>query len=116
MTYFRMLSLQSTRAARERAKQNFTAFAATCFRKKAIEEAENEFCRAVEIARAQKARSWELRAATSLAQLYADRGHRAQALEVLSPVYSWFAENFDTADLRAARTLLQTLELDAGVG
>ena len=82
----------------------------------AVEEAEIEFCRAVEIARAQKARSWELRAATSLAQLYADRGHRAQALEVLSPVYSWFAEDFDTADLRAARTLLQTLELDAGVG
>ena len=76
----------------------------------AIEEAENEFCRAVEIARAQKARSWELRAATSLALLYADRGHRAEALQVLSPVHSWFTEDFDTADLRAARTLLQTLE------
>ena len=82
----------------------------------AIEEAESEFCRAVEIARAQKARSWELRAATSLALLYADRGHRAQALQVLSPVHSWFAVDFDTADLRAARTLLQTLEIEAGVG
>jgi class 3 adenylate cyclase/tetratricopeptide (TPR) repeat protein len=82
----------------------------------AIEEAESEFCRALEIARAQKARSWELRAATSLALLYVDRGHRAQALQVLSPVYSWFAVDFDTADLRAARTLLQTLEIEAGVG
>jgi predicted ATPase len=81
-----------------------------------IDEAEHEFCRAVEIARSQKARGWELRAATSLAQLHADRGHKAQALETLSPVYSWFTENFDTADLRAAKTLLQTLELNAGVG
>ena len=82
----------------------------------AIEEAENEFCRAVEIARAQKARSWELRAATSLALLYSDRGQRAKALQVLSPVHSWFAIDVDTADLRAARTLLQTLEIEAGVG
>ena len=81
-----------------------------------VEEAEHEFCRAVEIARSQKARGWELRAATSLVQLHADRGHKAQALEILSPVYSWFTENFDTADLRAAKTLLQTLELNAGVG
>ncbi|MER8388773.1 AAA family ATPase [Mesorhizobium sp. M1428] len=82
----------------------------------AVKEAEIEFCRAVEIARAQKAKSWELRAATSLARLHAERGHSAQALEVLSLVQSWFAEDFDTADLRAARTLLHTLELDAGVG
>ena len=112
-----MLCLQSTSTERERSKRNFTAFAATCSaRNDAIEEAESEFCRAVEIARAQKARSWELRAATSLALLYADRGHRAEALQVLSPVHSWFAVDFDTADLRAARTLLQTLEIEAGVG
>ena len=82
----------------------------------ALEEAEVAFRRAVEIARAQKAKSWGLRAATSLAHLYADRGQRDQALEVLSPVHSWFTEDFETADLRAARTLHQTLELDAGVG
>ena len=111
-----MLSSQSTSTGRERTKRNFTAFAATCSGGNgAIEEAESEFCRAVEIARAQKARSWELRAATSLALLYADRGHRAEALQVLSPVHSWFAVDFDTADLRAARTLLQTLEIEAGV-
>jgi predicted ATPase len=82
----------------------------------ALEEAEVAFRRAVEIARAQKAKSWELRAATSLAQLYVERGQRDQALEVLSPVHSWFTEDFETADLRAARILHQTLELDAGVG
>jgi len=80
-----------------------------------VEKAEIEFRRAVDTARAQKARSWELRAATDLAQLYADRGRRTQAQEVLSSVYCWFTEGFDTADLKAARTLLRTLELNAEV-
>lgn len=75
-----------------------------------VEQAEIEFRRAVDIARSQKARSWELRAATSLAQLYVDRGRRTEAHEVLSSVYSWFTEGFGTADLKAAGTLLQTLE------
>ena len=82
----------------------------------AVEEAEIEFCRAVEIARAQKAKSWELRAATSLAQLYVRPWTSCSGTRVLSPVLSWFTADFDTADLRAARTLLQTLEPDARVG
>ena len=81
-----------------------------------VGDAEIEFRRAVEIARAQKAKSWELRAATSLAQSYSDHGHRAQALEVLSPVLFWFTADYETADMRAARTLLQTLQPDARVG
>jgi predicted ATPase len=70
----------------------------------AANEAEAEACfhRAIETARAQKARSWELRAATSLARLWRDQGKPEEARELLAPVYDWFTEGFDTADLRAA--------------
>ena len=67
------------------------------------------FERALEIARAQQARSWELRAATSLARLWRDQGKRAQAHDLLSPVYGWFTEGFDTLDLKEAKALLDEL-------
>jgi class 3 adenylate cyclase/predicted ATPase len=67
------------------------------------------FERALEISRAQKTRSWELRAATSLARLWRDQGRRAEALDLLAPVYGWFTEGFDTLDLKEARALLDEL-------
>ena len=60
--------------------------------------------------RAQPAgRSLELRAATSLARLWADQGRRAEARDLLAPVYGWFTEGFDTADLKDAKALLDEL-------
>jgi predicted ATPase len=73
---------------------------------RAADEAESEFVRAIEIARAQAALSWELRAAMSLARLRLGQGRRAEALAILQPVYLRFTEGFDTPDLIAARTLL----------
>jgi predicted ATPase len=67
------------------------------------------FERAMEVARWQEAKSWELRAATSLAQLWRDQGRHAEAHDLLAPVYGWFTEGFDTADLKGARALLDEL-------
>ncbi len=72
-------------------------------------KAERHFDRALEIARAQQARSWELRAATSLARLWRDQGRRAKAHDLLAPVYGWFTEGFDTLDLKEAKALLEEL-------
>ena len=72
-------------------------------------EAEACFLRAIEIARAQNAKSWELRAATSLARLWRDQGKPADARNLLAPIYAWFTEGFDTADLRQAKVLLEDL-------
>ncbi len=71
--------------------------------------AEECFHRALQIAREQGARSWELRAATSLARFWCDTGKRRQALELLKPIYDWFTEGFDTTDLKDAKALLETL-------
>lgn len=68
--------------------------------------AEDCLRRAIELARAQKARFWELRAATALARLLADDGDRRQAIEVVRPVQDWFTEGLDTEHLQAARALL----------
>jgi predicted ATPase len=71
--------------------------AATCFQQ------------ALAVARHQQARSWELRAATSLSRLWQRQGKRQEARDLLAPVYDWFTEGFDTADLREAKGLLEEL-------
>jgi predicted ATPase len=63
----------------------------------------------MDIARQQHAKSWELRAATSLARLWQGHGKRAEARALLAPIYGWFTEGFDTADLQEARVLLDAL-------
>jgi predicted ATPase len=72
-------------------------------------EAESCFQQAITIARSQQAKSWELRAATSLAKLWQQQGKRQEAHDLLAPVYNWFTEGFDTADLKAAKALLDEL-------
>jgi predicted ATPase len=61
------------------------------------------------MAREQDARSFELRAAMSLARLWRDQGKSQQARELLAPVYGWFTEGFDTRDLKEAKALLEEL-------
>ena len=73
------------------------AEAATCFRQ------------ALDIARQQQAKSWELRAAMSLSRLWQQQGEWDAARELLAPIYSWFTEGFDTADLQEAKALLEEL-------
>ena len=68
--------------------------------------AEGYFQRALTVARQQQAKSWELRAAMSLARLWRDQGKPQQARELLAPVYGWFTEGFDTLDLKEAKALL----------
>jgi predicted ATPase len=72
-------------------------------------EAETCFHHALDIARNQQAKSWELRAATSLARLWQQQGKREEARQVLAAVYDWFTEGFDTADLQDAKSLLDEL-------
>ena len=71
--------------------------------------AEACFLEAVRIAAGQAAKGWELRAATSLAQLWRAQGKPGQARDLLAPVHGWFTEGFDTADLREAQALLDEL-------
>ncbi len=75
----------------------------------APDKAEASYRRAIERARSQEAKSWELRAATSLAQLWRDQGKPAAARGLLAPVYGWFTEGFDTADLKDVKALLEEL-------
>jgi len=72
-------------------------------------EAESSFHKAIAIAQSQQAKSWELRATTSLAKLWQQQGKRQEAYDLLAPVYGWFTEGFDTADLKDAKTLLDEL-------
>jgi len=73
------------------------------------EEAEACLQQAIAIARRQEAKSWELRAATSLARLWQQQAKPAEARLLLAPVYNWFTEGFDTADLKDAKALLEQL-------
>ena len=73
------------------------------------EEAEACFQQALNIARHQQAKSWELRAAMSLACLWQQQGKRAEAYALLAPIYGWFTEVFDTADLQEAKVLLEAV-------
>ena len=75
----------------------------------AAEQAESCFRTAIEVARAQEARWWELRATTTLAKLLRDTGRRDEACAMLSEIYNWFTEGFDTADLKDAKALLGEL-------
>ena len=71
--------------------------------------AEAYFEHSLAVARQQQAKSWELRAAMSMARLWRDQGKRKEAHELLAPVYSWFTEGFDTLDLKEAKALLDDL-------
>ena len=73
------------------------------------EKAEKCFHHALAVARQQQAKSWELRAAMSMARLWRDQGKVQQARELLAPVYGWFTEGFDTLDLKEAKALLDEL-------
>jgi predicted ATPase len=75
----------------------------------AIAEAERCFRAALEVARAQEARWWDLRTTVSLARLLAKQSRRDEARAMLSEIYGWFTEGFDTADLKDAKTLLDEL-------
>ena len=72
-------------------------------------KAEEYFDRALEVARRQQAKSWELRVAMSMARLWRDQGKKDEARDLLAPVYSWFTEGFDTLDLKEAKALLGEL-------
>jgi hypothetical protein len=71
--------------------------------------AQTYFDRALAVARQQQAKSWELRAATSMARLWRDQGKRMETRDLLAPVYGWFTEGFDTRDLKEAKALLDEL-------
>jgi predicted ATPase len=73
------------------------------------QEAERCFRQAVDVARQQQAKSFELRAAMSLSRLWQQQGKRTEAYALLAPIYDWFTEGFDTADLQEARALLEEL-------
>jgi len=73
-------------------------------------EAESCFHQAIAVAQNQHAKSLELRAARSLARLWQSQGKRQEAHDLLAPVYNWFTEGFDTADLQEAKALLEALE------
>jgi predicted ATPase len=75
----------------------------------ALAEAEAHLCHALDVARRQEAKSLELRAAMSLSRLWQQQGKRAAAYALLAPVYGWFTEGFDTADLQEAKALLEAL-------
>jgi predicted ATPase/class 3 adenylate cyclase len=72
-------------------------------------EGQNALAEAMRIARKQQSKAYELRAATSLARLWGEQGRRAEARELLAPVYGWFTEGFDTSDLKEAKALLGEL-------
>jgi predicted ATPase len=74
-----------------------------------VAQAQAYFERALSVARAQEAKSWELRAATSLARLWRDQGKRQEAHDLLAPIYGWFTEGFYTVDLKEAEALLAGL-------
>jgi predicted ATPase len=74
-----------------------------------VAKAEACFERALAVACAQQAKSFELRAAISMARLWREQGKRDEARELLAPVYCWFTEGFDTLDLKQAKALLEEL-------
>ena len=73
------------------------------------DEGQASLQQAIRIAQAQQAKSLELRAARDLARLWGEQGRRSEARDLLAPVYGWFTEGFDTADLKDAKALLEEL-------
>jgi predicted ATPase len=80
-----------------------------------VSAAETAMQQGIAVARRQNAKSWELRGAMSLARLRRQQGWPQAAVALLAPIYGWFTEGFDTADLKAARTLLDDLENPAAL-
>ena len=78
---------------------------------KSQEEAEAYFLKAIDIAQKQQAKSLELRAAMSLARLWQQQGKQKEAHQMLSEIYGWFTEGFDTKDLQEAKALLEELSV-----
>src|SRR6185503_11759339 len=76
---------------------------------KNTEAAETSLRTALEVARTQRARGWELRTAISLGRLWCEQGNRAQARDLVASLYGWFSEGFETRDLREAKALLDDL-------
>jgi predicted ATPase len=74
-----------------------------------VHAAETSFLKALEVARSQGAKGFELRAAMSLARLWQGQRTRREAYELLGPLYGWFTEGFDTRDLKDAKALLEEL-------
>ena len=74
-----------------------------------LEDSQKAFEDALRVARHQGAKAYELRAATSLARLWGERSRRAEAYDLLAPIYGWFTEGFETADLIDAKLLLDQL-------
>jgi predicted ATPase len=74
-----------------------------------VQQAETWLQHALDVVRHQQAKSWELRAAMSLARLWQQQSKRDEARALLAPIYSWFTEGFDTADLQEAKALLAAL-------
>jgi len=93
-------------------RPNWTGTKASCCCGKGT--AEGLYREALSIAREQEAKLWELRATVSLARLRRDQGRRAEACNLLAPVYGWFTEGFDTADLKEAKALLEELGWNSG--
>ena len=77
--------------------------------KRLLAEAEECFLKAIEVARHQSAKSLELRAVVSLSRLWQQQGKKAEARQMLTEIYGWFTEGFDTADLQEAKALLEEL-------
>jgi predicted ATPase len=75
-----------------------------------VPKAEAYFERALRIAREQQAKSWELRAATSMARLWRDQGKHQEGHDLLAVIYGWFTEGFDTLDLKQAKALVEQLK------
>jgi predicted ATPase len=80
-----------------------------------IAQAEACFQQAMAIARRQQAKSWELRAATSLSRLWLQHGKCQEAHDLLAPIYGWFTEGLDTADLQEAKVLLEELSRSTAI-
>jgi predicted ATPase len=80
-----------------------------CFAQNKLNEGEASLQQAIRIAQAQQAKSLELRAGRDLARLWGEQGRRTEAYGLVAPVYSWFTEGFDTADLKEAKALLDHL-------